>query len=82
MKEDIPPNSPEPRGKEVDLIKFVDSDHAGDKITIQSRIGYIIFLNNDPIDWLSNKQETIETSVFGEEFVAMDIGIETLWGLQ
>ena len=27
-KEAIPPNAPEPRGKEVDLRIFVDSDHA------------------------------------------------------
>ena len=35
-----------------------------------------------PIDWLSKKQATIETSVFGAEFVAMKIGMETLRGLQ
>ena len=33
VKEAIPPNAPETRGKEVDLRIFVDSDHAGDKIT-------------------------------------------------
>ena len=60
------------------MIIFVDSDHAGDKLTIQSRTGYIIFLNNAPIDWLSKKQSTIETSVFGEEFFAVKIGMETL----
>ena len=29
----IPPNSPDPRGKAVDLRMWVDSDHAGDKMT-------------------------------------------------
>jgi hypothetical protein len=29
MKEAIPPNAPEPQGKEVDLRLFVDCDHAG-----------------------------------------------------
>ena len=29
----IPPNPPDPRGKAVDLRMWVDSDHAGDKIT-------------------------------------------------
>ena len=53
MKEVIPPNAPETRGKEVDLRIFVHSDHAGDKITRQSITGYIISLNNDPIAWLS-----------------------------
>ena len=34
------------------------------------------------IDWISKKQATIETSVFGAEFVAMKHGIEKLRGLQ
>jgi hypothetical protein len=33
------------------------------------------------IDWISKKQATIETSVFGAEFVAMKHGIEKLQGL-
>ena len=31
---------------------------------------------------MSKKQATVETSVFGAEFVAMKLGMETLWGLQ
>ena len=31
IQEAIPPDMPEPRGKEVDIRMFVDSDHAGDK---------------------------------------------------
>ena len=38
----------------------------------------MIFLSNAPIAWLSKKQETIETSVFGSEFVAINIGMEAL----
>ena len=75
LKEEIPPNAPEPRGKEVDLRIIVDSDHAEDKLTRRFRTGYIILLNNALIDWLSKKQATIETSVFGAEFVAMKIGM-------
>ena len=59
VKEAIPPNAPDPRGKEFDLRIFVDSYHAGDKLTKQSRTGYIILLHNAPISWLSNKQATI-----------------------
>jgi hypothetical protein len=33
VTEAIPPNTPEPRGKEVDLCIFVDSDDAGDQGT-------------------------------------------------
>jgi hypothetical protein len=34
-----------PRGKEVDLRLFVDSDHAGDQFTRSSRTGFVIYLN-------------------------------------
>ena len=63
-KEAIPPNAPEPRGKDVDLRMMVDSDHAGDKVTRRSRTGYMIFVNMALIQWLSKKQATIESSVF------------------
>ena len=82
VTEAIPPNAPEPRGKDVDLRMFVDSDHAGDKLTRRSRTGFMIFMNTALIDALSKKQATIETSVFGAEFVALKHGIERLRGLR
>ena len=60
---------------------MVDSDHAGDKPIRSSRTGFLIFCNMALIDWISKKQHTIETSVFGAEFVAMKHGMEKLWGL-
>ena len=61
---------------------FVDSDHAGDKLTRRSRTGFLIYINSALIDWLSKKQSTIETSVFGAEFVAMKTGLDRLRGLR
>ena len=81
-KEPIPPNAPEPRGKEVDLRLFVDSDHAGDKLDRRSRTGYFIYLNMAPVAWQSKKQNTVESSVFGAEFCAMKIGMETCRGMR
>ena len=57
---------------------FVDADHASDQKIQRSRSGFIIYLNSAPIVWVSKKQATIETSVFGSEFVAMKLGMETL----
>ncbi len=34
------------------------------------------------INWLSQKQPTIESSVFGAEFVAMKLSVEALWGIR
>jgi hypothetical protein len=42
---------------------------------------FLIFYNMALIDWVSKKQATIETSVFGAEFVAMKHGIDKLRGL-
>jgi hypothetical protein len=68
----IPGNAPPPLlGKDVILRLFVDSDHAGEQMTRRSRTGYLIFLNMAPIQWFSKRQGTVETSVFGAEFVAM-----------
>ena len=39
-------------------------------------------MNMSLIYWYSKKQSTIETSVFGTEFVAMKVGIKTLCAIQ
>jgi hypothetical protein len=69
MEEAIPPDMPPPLGKDVDIRMMVDSDHAGENRTQRSHTGFIIFYNLAPIIWLSKQQATIETSVFGAEFV-------------
>ena len=61
---------------------MVDSDHAGDKVHRQSRMGFYIFLNSALIVWISRCQPMIETSMFGTEFVAMKHGVETLCGIR
>ena len=42
----------------------------------------MIFMNLALIAWLSKKQPTVGSSVFGAEFVAMKHGIETLRGIR
>jgi hypothetical protein len=60
---------------------FIDSDHTGDKVSRCSRISFVIFLNFGMIDWLSKKQSTVETSVFGAKFCTTKHGIESLRGI-
>jgi hypothetical protein len=64
------------------MTTFVDSDHAGDKVTRRSRTGVLIYLNRAPILWYSKKQNSIETSTFGSEFTAMKTGVELSEGLR
>jgi hypothetical protein len=82
VKEMIPSDAPVPRGKEVDLRLFVNSEHAGEHFKRRERTGFIIYLNMEPIVWLSKRQPTVESNVFGDEFVAMKNGIETCRGLR
>jgi hypothetical protein len=59
VKEMIPSDAPVPRGKEVDLRLFVDSDHACEQFTRRSRTGFFIYLNMAPIVWFSKRQPTV-----------------------
>jgi len=80
--EAIPPNAPEARGQPVQINAFVDANHAGNKITRQSHAGILIYLNYAPIIWYSKAQNTVESSTFGSEFIAMRILVEMLESLR
>ena len=82
VKEQIPRDAPEPLGNPVEMTSYIDSDHAGDKVTRRSRTGVFIFLNRSLIVWHSKKQSSIETSSFGSEFSAMKTGTELIEGLR
>ena len=49
VKEEIPANAQEAMGKLVDIIGYVDADHAGDHITNRSHTRILIFVHLDPI---------------------------------
>ena len=57
--EALPPNAPKPLGKGATLQMFVNSKHAGDKVSRRSRTGFVIFLKQGMIDWLSKKQSSL-----------------------
>ena len=71
LEEELPPNMPEPLGHPVNMYTFVDANHAGNVVTRRSHTGILLFLQNSPIIWLSRRQNTVETSTFGSEFVAL-----------
>ena len=41
-----------------------------------SHSGIIIYVNNLPIIWYSKRQNTVESSSFGSEFVALRVATE------
>ena len=71
------PNTPPPRGKEVDLCIYIDIDDAGDKQTRKSTTGFMICMSILLTIWYSERQSTIETLGFGSEFVAIKVWIKT-----
>ena len=82
VTEELPPNMPPALGRGFKMRAHVDSDHAAESVTRRSRTGFIVFLNNAPIYWMSKKQTSCETSTFGSEFIAMKQATEYIHGLR
>ena len=82
VKEALPPNAPKARGKGFEMVGYVDADLAGEKLTRRSRTGFIIYLNQAPIYWFSKRQNGVECSTFGSEFIAMKTCCEYVRGLR
>ena len=78
----LPPNAPPPLGKSLQINAFVDADLAGELTTRRSQTGIIIYANMAPIIWVSKRQNTVESSTFGSEMVAMRALVELLVGLR
>ena len=76
IKEEMPPNAPEPKMKPVKITIYFDASHACDMITRRSVIGIIVFINGTPIRWYAKKQNTVESSTYGSELVAGRIAVE------
>lgn len=76
--EEMPPNMPEPKGKAIRLTVFKDADHAHDVVTRRSVTGILMFANNMPIQWISKRQKTVETSTYGSELVASRIATDLI----
>ena len=67
----MPHKMPMPRGRPVVTTAFVDASHAANKKTRRSHSGHVIFVNRAPVKWYSKRQQTVETSAFSSEFIAM-----------
>jgi len=77
-KEQLLARMPKPRGNEVEISAFVDASHAANKKTRRSHTGYLIFVNKAPVMWYSKRQNTIEASTFGSEYIALKECVEAI----
>ena len=71
---------PQPRGSGFIARVKVDADHAVDDIARRSRTGFIVCANFAPMFWHSKNQNSVESSSFGSEFMAMKACCECLRG--
>jgi hypothetical protein len=79
-REEIPTNLPPEKGPRVRMTVYVDidADHGYDLITRRSITGILVMLNNTPIRWISKRQKTVETSIYGSELVASRVATELI----
>ena len=77
-EETLPHRMPIPRGRSLIMSAFVDASHAANKKTRRSHTGYVVFLNRAPIVWYSKRQQTVETSTFSAEFIALKACLEAI----
>ena len=80
--EKLPPSMPKPRGKHMVLTCFCDADHASNRLTRRSHTGIIILANQAPVLWYSKRQNTVESSSYGSEFIAMRIAVDLIESLR
>ena len=80
--EEQPFKMPEPLGRAVTTTAYVDASHAANKTTRRSHTGYILFVNKAPISYYSKRQNTVESSTFSSEFIAMKTCIESIHSLR
>ena len=56
--------------------------HASNKVTSRSHTGLIIFLNIAPTIWYSKSQNSVKSSTFSSEFIAMKSCIDQITSLR
>ena len=61
---------------------FVDADLAGNLISRRSQTGVLIFCNRSPVIWHSKRQNSVESSTFRSEIMALKNAIELIEALR
>jgi hypothetical protein len=78
VKEIIPTDIPESKGTYVSLSHYFDANLCHDMVSGRFVTAILHFLNQNPMDWYSKKQATVETATFGSEFIAARATIDQI----
>ena len=81
-EEAIPLNIPKPRGKRTKNACYVYANHAGNLMTQRSHSGLLLYLQNTMVIWYSKRQNTVESSSFGREFIVLRIVVKMIKALR
>jgi hypothetical protein len=82
VKEIIPLDIPEPKGKYITLSHYFDANLYRDMVTGISVTAILHFLNQTLMDRYLKKQATVKTATFGSEFIAAKTTIDQMVDLQ
>jgi hypothetical protein len=80
--EQLPHDMPIPLGKPIQMNMFCDASHTSDLVTRRSTTGFLVYLCGTPVVWYSKRHNTVESSNFGYEFVALRIATENVEALR
>ena len=68
------------KGRELQLVGYCDSDHAGDVDDRKSTSGLLFYLGSSPISWVSQKQKMVAISSCEAEYMAATSGAcQSIW---
>jgi hypothetical protein len=81
-KEEVPHDMPMPRGKPVRTTTFEDANLMQDLTTGRSVTGVRHLVNSTPTDWHCKLKGSVETAIYGSEFVAARLATEQIMDLQ
>ena len=81
-KEIIHTDIPEPTGKYVATVHYVNTNLHHDLVTCRAATAILHIVNGTPTHWYSKRQETLETATYGSEFGAARIAVDQIVDLR
>ena len=78
----IPTDIPEPRGKYVTIVHYVDANLHHELVTGRDVTAILHIVNGTPTDCYSNRPGTVETATYISEFVAARIAVDQIVDLR
>ena len=82
IREEIPKDIPQLIGNRVVTTTFLDANSLHELVTGKSVTAVFHFINTTPLYWYSKRQATVETAIYGSEFVAARTATELIMDLR